>query len=87
MKKSDHIDTGSAGLTVEVLLLGADHLLGGGLADALGEALAGQAVPSRQQPVVYRLPRHVPLSLSLLLAAAAAALRFLSSGSARLYHC
>ncbi|TGZ49970.1 hypothetical protein DBV15_07467 [Temnothorax longispinosus] len=48
---------------VEMLLLGPDHLLRGGLADGLGEALAGDAVPCGQQPVVDRLSRHtVPLS-------------------------
>lgn len=46
-----------------MLLLGADHLLRGGLADGLGEALAGDTVPRGQQPVVDRLSRHtVPLS-------------------------
>lgn len=50
-------------LTVKMLLLGSDHLLRGGLADGLGEALAGDTVPRSQQPVVDRLSRHtVPLS-------------------------
>lgn len=52
-------------LTVEMFLLGADHLLRGGLTDGLGEALAGDTVPRGQQPVVDRLSRHtVPLSQS-----------------------
>lgn len=50
-------------LTVEMLLLGSNHLLRGGLADGLCEALTGDAVPRGQQPVVDRLSRHtVPLS-------------------------
>lgn len=52
-------------LTVEMLLFGSNHLLRGGLANGLGEALAGDAVPCSQQPVVDRLSRHtVPLSRS-----------------------
>lgn len=52
-------------LTIEMFLLGADHLLRGGLADGLCEALAGDTVPRGQQPVVDRLSRHtVPLSQS-----------------------
>jgi len=50
-------------LTIEMLLLGPDHLLRGGLADGFGKALAGDTVPRGQQPVVDRLSRHtVPLS-------------------------
>lgn len=53
-------------LTVEMLLLGSDHLLGGGLADGLGEALAGDAVPRGQQPVVDGLSRHTVPAVTLL---------------------
>lgn len=50
-------------LTVKMLLFRSDHLLRGGLANRLGEALTGDAVPRGQQPVVDRLSRHtVPLS-------------------------
>lgn len=45
-------------LTVKMLLLGSDHLLRSGLANGLGEALSGDAVPRGQQPVVDRLSRH-----------------------------
>ena len=47
-------------LTVEVLPLGRDELLGGGLAHGLGQALAGDGVFGGEDAVVYRLAaRHV----------------------------
>lgn len=54
-------------LTVQVLLLRSDHLLGGGLADGLGKALASEAVPRRQQSIVYRLSRHTAYDCAFLL--------------------
>lgn len=48
----------NAKLTVQVFLLRADHLLGGRLANGLGQTLSGQAVPGGQQPVVYGLALH-----------------------------
>ena len=47
-------------LTVQVLLLGPDQLLGGGFADGFGQALTCQRVLRRQDPVVQRLPRVHP---------------------------
>ncbi len=44
------------GLTLQVLPLWADELLGGGLADRLGQPLPGQGVLGRQQAVVEGLP-------------------------------
>lgn len=44
-----------------MLLLGANHLLGGGFADGLCQALASEAVSGRQQSVVYRLSSHVDI--------------------------
>ena len=47
-------------LTVEVLPLGRDELLGGGLAHRLGEALAGDGVLGGEDAVVDRLAaRHL----------------------------
>ena len=49
-----------AALTVEVLPLGRDELLGGGFAHGLGEALARDGVPGGEDAVVNRLAaRHV----------------------------
>ncbi len=44
------------GLTLQVLPLWTDELLGGGLADRLGQPLPGQGVLGRQQAVVEGLP-------------------------------
>ena len=49
-----------AALTVEVLPLGRDELLGGGFAHGLGETLARDGVPGGEDAVVNRLAaRHV----------------------------
>ena len=45
----------AAPLTVEVFLLWTEQLLCGGLTDGLGQALSGQAVSGRIQPVGDRL--------------------------------
>lgn len=54
-------------LTVQVLLLGSNHLLCGRLADGLGESLPRETVPRRKQPVVDSLPvsGHFTASLNL----------------------
>lgn len=57
-RKGDSVCQSIEILTVEMLLLRAYHLLGGGFADRFREALPGDAVPRCQQPVVYRLSRH-----------------------------
>lgn len=49
---------GRAVLTVQVLLLGAHHLVGRGLADGFGHGRAGDAVLRRRDAVGDRLPRH-----------------------------
>ncbi len=46
----------SGGLTLQVLPLWTDELLGGGLADRLGQPLPGQGVLGRQEAVVEGLP-------------------------------
>jgi len=45
-------------LTIEMLLLGTDHLLSGCLADRLCESLSCDGVASSQQPIADGLPRH-----------------------------
>lgn len=50
-----------------MLLLRANHLLGGSLAHRLGEALPRQTVPCRQQSVVDGLSSHVNIHLGFAL--------------------
>lgn len=51
---------GEGPLTIEMLLLGANHFLCRGLAHGFGQSLSSKAVTSSQQPVIDRLPSHVP---------------------------
>lgn len=48
----------SVSLTVQMLFLGSNHLLGGRFAHGFGQALSGQTVSCRQQSVVYCLSCH-----------------------------
>ena len=60
LKPNTHFNSIAAELTVEVLPLGRDELLGGGLAHGFGEALARDGVLGGENAVVYRLAaRHV----------------------------